>query len=192
MKGAIRIHSQSLWVVVLSVAGGIIVGGEGFQPIPVGAQTVGIDGPSEDNQPSVAENRDCKDLNTTGERDADCPDLAIGAEDGRSKPEEIAREGILRIGNRTPYPLRVVLHRRSGIDSSDIPAHWDFAPGEGGSAGLIMSLKEREPLVVRPGDVIVAFAIDGSRRYWGPNVVSETVAPFWNESDRSWTMILQP
>ncbi|WP_017325893.1 hypothetical protein [Synechococcus sp. PCC 7336] len=103
------------------------------------------------------------------------------------------KEGLLRVGNRTPFPLRVVVLARNVPENpSNIPAHWDFAPGEGGSEGLTLSLKEKEPLVVGPGDIIVAFTIDGSRRYWGPNVVDETIAPFWNSSDRSWTMILQP
>ena len=103
------------------------------------------------------------------------------------------KEGLLRVGNRTPYPLRViVLTRNVPENPSNVPAHWDFAPGEGGSEGLALSVKEREPLLVSPGDIVVAFAIDGSRRYWGPNVVDETLAPFWNSSDRSWTMILQP
>ena len=103
------------------------------------------------------------------------------------------RDGFLRVGNRTPYPLRVVVLVRDVTNNpSNIPAHWDFAPGEGGSEGLALSLRDREPLVVGPGDIIVAFSIDGSRRYWGPNVVDETLAPFWNSSDRSWTMILQP
>ena len=152
-------------MITLSVVGGFIVAAYGFQASTVGyAQAVeGIERRS-----------------------------AEGLEDRATHAEHTFKAGVLRIGNRTPYPLRVVLHRRSGDSASEIPAHWDFAPGEGGRAGLIVSLQEREPLVVHPGDVIVAFAIDGSRRYWGPNVVSETVAPFWNESDRSWTMILQP
>lgn len=106
--------------------------------------------------------------------------------------DELAeQQGILRVGNRSTHPLRVVLHRRNRSSGAS-PAHWDFEPGEGGSNGLTLSLNQQEPLMVQPGDVIVAFAIDGSRRYWGPNVIAETVAPYWNESDRSWTMILQP
>lgn len=100
------------------------------------------------------------------------------------------RTGGLRVGNRTPFPIRVVLLQRR--NPQPVPVHWDFAPGEGGSEGLLLSVQEREPLQLTPGDVIVAFALDGSRRYWGPNVVDETLAPFWEENAKAWTMIIQP
>jgi hypothetical protein len=86
----------------------------------------------------------------------------------------------------------VVLTRQvSGVEGN-VPAHWDFAPGEGGSDGLTLSLDAQQPFVVRPGDIIVVFAVDGSRRYWGPNIVGETLAPFWDGRDRTWTTIVQP
>ncbi len=100
------------------------------------------------------------------------------------------RTGGLRVGNRTPFPIRVVLLQRR--NPQPVPVHWDFAPGEGGSEGLVLSVQEREPLQLTPGDVIIAFALDGSRRYWGPNVVDETLAPFWDADTRVWTMIIQP
>ncbi len=103
-----------------------------------------------------------------------------------------ARTGSFRVGNRTPHPVRVViLMRSSGRLLNSETAHWDFAPGEGGSEGLVLSLGE-EPLQIGPGDIVVAFALDGTRRYWGPNVVGESLAPFWNEESGSWSMILQP
>jgi len=93
-----------------------------------------------------------------------------------------------RVGNRSNHPVRVVILKRRGNGD---PAHWDFAPGEGGSEGLLLSLEE-DPLVLQPGDVVVSFALDGSRRYWGPNIVGESVAPFWDPVRRIWSMILQP
>lgn len=93
-----------------------------------------------------------------------------------------------RVGNRSPHPVRVVLLKRRGNGD---PAHWDFAPGEGGSEGLLLSLEE-DPLILEPGDVVVSFALDGSRRYWGPNIVGESQAPFWDPMRRIWSMILQP
>ncbi len=104
------------------------------------------------------------------------------------------RSGFLRVGNRTPYPVRIVVLLRGGEHLiNPKPAHWDFAPGEGGTEGLMLSLgEEAEPLQISPGDVIVAFTIDGTRRYWGPNVAGESLAPFWDPQNESWSMILQP
>ncbi|MFQ3612205.1 MAG: hypothetical protein SNJ68_00645 [Cyanobacteriota bacterium] len=103
-----------------------------------------------------------------------------------------ARMGSFRVGNRTPYPIRLVVLLRGGERLlNPETAHWDFAPGEGGSEGLVLSLGE-EPLQISPGDIVVAFTLDGSRRYWGPNVVGESLAPFWNGESSSWSMILQP
>jgi hypothetical protein len=103
-----------------------------------------------------------------------------------------ARTGPFRVGNRTPHPVRLVILMRSGERMiNPETAHWDFAPGEGGSEGLLLSLGE-EPLQIGPGDIVVAFALDGTRRYWGPNVVGESLAPFWDGESGSWSMILQP
>lgn len=106
--------------------------------------------------------------------------------------------GTLRVGNQTDHPIRVVLMPRSAgaassakATASSEPIHWDFAPGEGGLQGLKLSIPESD-LKVTAGDVIVAFATDGTRRYWGPNVVGETSAPFWNTQTQEWSMILQP
>jgi hypothetical protein len=71
------------------------------------------------------------------------------------------------------------------------PAHWDFAPGEGSRQGLILSLPNGN-LKLKQGDILVAFAQDGSRRYWGPYVVGETAAPIWNSKVSEWQLILQP
>ena len=128
--------------------------------------------------------------------------------------------GLLRMGNQTPHPVRVALLQRSpqaqtggetldlpptttpAIDpqaspqwthlsvSSDSAVHWDFAPGEGFTAGLILSLPTGD-LTLTPGDIVVAFAQDGSQRYWGPFVVGETELPIWNGSQGEWQLLLQ-
>lgn len=105
--------------------------------------------------------------------------------------------GALRMSNQTDQPVRVaLLARRSAAASAgqpinDDPAHWDFAPGEGSAKGLILSLPEGN-LKLKKGDILVAFAQDGSRRYWGPYVVGETASPVWHRQTAEWQMILQP
>lgn len=118
------------------------------------------------------------------------------------------RYGVLRIGNPTSYPVRVALlpqkEAKQGSDktesaiaqskesaSYEAPAHWDFAPEEGGANGLLVSLPDRT-LKLKKGDVLVAFAQDGSGRYWGPYVVDETAMPTWNPKAVEWQLILQP
>jgi hypothetical protein len=113
----------------------------------------------------------------------------------------VGRQGILRISNPTEYPVRVaLLAKRTQENSSpsaektsgyELPAHWDFEPQEGGEKGLIVSLPNRN-LKVKKGDILVAFAQDGSRRYWGPYVVGETELPIWNPKGAEWQLILQP
>lgn len=110
-------------------------------------------------------------------------------------------QGVLRVSNQTEYPLRVaLLHRQGESVDADVsleavgygqPVHWDFAPGEGKTKGLILSLPN-DNLQLQPGDVLVAFAQDGSRRYWGPYVVGETSSPIWNAGTKEWQLILQP
>lgn len=100
--------------------------------------------------------------------------------------------GQLRAGNRTEHPVRLVfLGKKSGASSYGEPAHWDFAPFEGGSKGLILSLPQAD-LPLKPGDILVAFAQDGSRHYWGPYVVGQTGVPVWNPRAKEWQMVLQP
>lgn len=108
------------------------------------------------------------------------------------------RQGVLRISNPTGYPVRVALlaqkSQSAAIEAAvsyDLPAHWDFAPQEGGAKGLIVSLPNRN-LKVTQGDILVAFAQDGSRRYWGPYVVGETTLPRWNSKSAEWELVLQP
>ena len=115
--------------------------------------------------------------------------LAANPKTSPSDPKAI---GSLRVSNRTEHPVRVaLLLRKSTQKSYAKPAHWDFAPGEGGGKGLLLSLPEGK-LQLKPGDILVVFAQDGSRLYWGPYVVGETAAPVWNKRVTEWQLILQP
>ncbi len=103
-----------------------------------------------------------------------------------------AREGTLRVSNPTEHPIRLaLLEQKSSGKSYEKPAHWDFAPMEGGSQGLILSLPQ-EQLKLKKGDILVAFAQDGSRLYWGPYVVGETPSPVWNPQQGEWQLVLIP
>jgi hypothetical protein len=102
--------------------------------------------------------------------------------------------GSLRVGNRTDRSVRIVLFSR--VTSQNVwqaiePLNWDFAPNEGGKEGLLLSLPNYK-IAIGKGDVIFAFATDGSRTYWGPNIVGETDAPFWDSQNKEWSMVLQP
>ncbi|MCC5619020.1 hypothetical protein LC605_28855 [Nostoc sp. CHAB 5836] len=106
-------------------------------------------------------------------------------------------QGTLRMSNQTNQPVRLALLARQSVAKSsgtkqthyDMPAHWDFAPQEGSEKGLILSLPENN-LKLEKGDILVAFAQDGSRRYWGPYVVGETQLPKWNSQNREWQLVL--
>jgi len=111
------------------------------------------------------------------------------------------RRGILRMSNQTNEPVRLAFLARQTVvnnasinkttrkDKYDIPAHWDFAPQEGSLKGLILSLPQGE-LNLEKGDILVAFAQDGSGRYWGPYVVGETPSPKWNSETKEWQLAL--
>jgi hypothetical protein len=100
--------------------------------------------------------------------------------------------GTLRVSNRTEHPVRIALLTKTQAEKSyDRPAHWDFAPGEGSGPGLMLSLPEGQ-LKVKQGDILVVFAQDGSRRYWGPYVTGETASPAWNHKAGEWQLVLQP
>lgn len=129
--------------------------------------------------------------------------------------------GTLRVGNQTQHPIRLALLQRNFSaanhassdnanskpitaseqishpisDSGDFdpsePIHWDFAPREGSYHGLLLSLPDGD-LILNPGDVLVAFAQDGSQQYWGPYVVWETDFPRWNARYSEWQLLLQP
>ncbi|MEH2314728.1 MAG: hypothetical protein V7K35_25760 [Nostoc sp.] len=116
----------------------------------------------------------------------------------RDKSASIANEqGTLRMSNQTNQPVRLALLARQSVAKGgtkinyDVPAHWDFAPQEGSDKGLILSLPQNN-LKLEKGDILVAFAQDGSRRYWGPYVVGETQLPKWNSQNREWQLVLSP
>lgn len=112
----------------------------------------------------------------------------------------------LRVSNRTVHPVRVALLSQADATPAsaastsaaapaqmtyDLPVHWDFAPGEGSQQGLLLSLPDQN-IELQAGDVLVAFAQDGSRAYWGPYVVDQTNLPLWNEAQQEWQLILEP
>jgi hypothetical protein len=103
--------------------------------------------------------------------------------------------GRLRMSNQTNQPVRLaLLARQTGNKSltgteAEIPAHWDFDPQEGSTKGLILSLPIGN-LKLEKGDILVAFAQDGSRRYWGPYVVGETSQPTWNSPTQEWLLVI--
>jgi hypothetical protein len=106
--------------------------------------------------------------------------------------------GNLRISNQSVHPIRVALRARPLKESGSkdatektfaAPAHWDFEPGEGSTGGLMVSLPDRA-IKLKKGDVLVAFAQDGSQRYWGPYIVGETDQPNWNSQTNEWELTL--
>lgn len=129
------------------------------------------------------------------------PSLTTAPESAIAPPKNsqpsVAKAGTLRVSNQSDHPIRVaLLSKQSAAKSSNPsrygkPAHWDFAPGEGGTKGLLLSLPDGN-LKLDLGDILVAFAQDGSRRYWGPYVVGETALPIWNREASEWQLILQP
>lgn len=112
-------------------------------------------------------------------------------------------QGRLRVSNQTEHPLRVALLSRQANSEPPVetstpsegtykePVHWDFAPQEGSMKGLILSLPDTT-LQLHEGDILVAFAQDGSRRYWGPYVIGKTSLPTWNEETQEWQLLLIP
>jgi len=123
-----------------------------------------------------------------------------------STPQTTAQNALqlggLRISNQTDYPIRVVLlsqvttqliptpQTKETLAEYDEPIHWDFSPQEGNTQGLLLALPDRD-LLLQPGDVLVAFAQDGSRRYWGPYVVGTSVIPRWNPQRKEWQLRVQ-
>jgi len=100
----------------------------------------------------------------------------------------------LRLSNQTPNAVRVVLMAQDTNKGSPIylqPVHWDFTPGEGGQQGLILSLPAKN-LRLKAGDILVAFALDGSQQYWGPYVVGKTAAPAKRGQSGEWYLVLRP
>jgi hypothetical protein len=108
----------------------------------------------------------------------------------------------LRVKNLSNYPVRLVLLSKqpvagatpsaTAIPSAQSPTiHWDFAPLEGSNSGLILSVPAGT-LKLQPGDVLMAFALDGSRQYWGPFVVGQTALPSQTPNSSEWQLDLKP
>lgn len=124
-------------------------------------------------------------------------EIAPAAPVASPKPAPIAvvKPGNIRVSNQTEHPVRIALLTRSAAPGSGKsasygePAHWDFEPEEGSLKGLALSLPGK-PLKLQKGDILVAFAQDGSRRYWGPYVVGETPSPIWNRQASEWQLVL--
>jgi len=116
------------------------------------------------------------------------PPLALAAD-----PIAKGAIGALRVSNQTKHPIRVALLAQAATGETPYaqPAHWDFAPEEGREKGLALSLPEKK-LELQPGDILVAFAQDGSQRYWGPYVVGKTKAPGWEARGAEWQLVLRP
>lgn len=119
---------------------------------------------------------------------------------GPAAPAGAASQGSLRVSNQTSYPIRVaLLSQQTGSSTATKstsqayrqPVHWDFAPSEGEANGLLLSLPDSN-LQLQTGDVLVAFAQDGSRRYWGPFVVGKTALPTWSAATKEWQLVLRP
>ncbi|MFN6518160.1 MAG: hypothetical protein RMY29_027255 [Nostoc sp. CreGUA01] len=146
-----------------------------------------------DNLSTVATNSTNKAQNITKENTH--PVLA-NRDKSATKSKDL---GTLRMSNQTNQPVRLALLARESVAKGsgakqtnyDVPAHWDFAPQEGSDKGLILSLPENN-LKLEKGDILVAFAQDGSRLYWGPYVVGETQQPKWNSQSKEWELVLSP
>lgn len=104
-------------------------------------------------------------------------------------PAPGTKRGSLRVSNRTGHPVRIALLAAPAGDAE--PVHWDFAPQEGSQNGLLLSLPAAD-LQLKPGDILVAFSQDGSRRYWGPFVVGKTAVPEFEAGPSEWHLILSP
>ena len=127
----------------------------------------------------------------------------MGSVVARTLEEPSFRSGKLRVSNRSEHPVRLALRVKAekaqdGKYNEKVasplkyeqPAHWDFYAGEGGDRGLVVALPSRS-VYLRRGDVVFAFAQDGSQRYWGPFVVGETDNPIWNDRSSEWQLVLE-
>jgi hypothetical protein len=99
----------------------------------------------------------------------------------------------LRVSNQSSSAVRLVLQsqRDRTATAAAPPIHWDFAPMEGSKSGLLLSLPSGN-VQLQPGDVLVAFAIDGSKRYWGPYIVGQSTSPVRKGQPPIWELTLNP
>lgn len=136
----------------------------------------------------------------------------VASDGGGAIAPDMVLLGGLRVSNQTIHPVRVALLAQGGdqplADSPQIastsegsaalgtrdpynePIHWDFAPGEGAATGLPLGTAEGK-LQIQQGDVITAFAQDGSQWYWGPYAVGTTGIPQWDADTEEWVLILE-
>jgi hypothetical protein len=134
----------------------------------------------------------------------------VGAQVSQASELPIAASGLtlvpsgkLRVSNRSEHPIRLAMRLKSEKlrgdkynekvsqrDRYEAPAHWDFYAGEGSDRGLVVALPNRS-LHLSKGDVVIAFAQDGSRRYWGPFIVGETDNPLWDPATQEWKLVLE-
>jgi hypothetical protein len=100
-------------------------------------------------------------------------------------------KGGVRISNRSASPVRIVILRRqtTKVSKQPHPVHWDFAPREGRLKGLLLALPS-ETVALDRGDILTAFAQDGSARYWGPYIIGESPQPTWNNNTAEWEVTL--
>ncbi|MEB3357010.1 MAG: hypothetical protein VKK04_09805 [Synechococcales bacterium] len=180
-------------------------------PSPTSEDTVSLPPPVEPVTPP----RDSAETPTTSpEPDTNssetAPPIAANPDATETSVPANDQRGTLRVSNQTLHPIRVALlpqlgmatdENGTGAIASDLvglplpdayrePVHWDFAPNEGEVSGLILSLPDGG-LEVQTGDIIAAFAEDGSRRYWGPYVVGVTPLPTWNGETAEWELPLR-
>jgi hypothetical protein len=126
------------------------------------------------------------------------PDAAV--ESPRTAPSVATPQTVLvdglRVRNLSPYPVRVVLmsqqtaQSNGSVRSYRTPVHWDFEPNEGSKAGLLLSLPEGN-FTLKTGDVLIAFALDGSRHYWGPYIIGKTDG-LSRSAASEWQLVIKP
>ncbi|AHB89388.1 hypothetical protein NK55_10745 [Thermosynechococcus sp. NK55a] len=98
----------------------------------------------------------------------------------------------LRVSNQTAFPVRVVLlAARDRAHPNTGAVHWDFAPMEGNLRGLLLTLPEGK-LTLQSGDIVLAFTLDGSKRYWGPYVIGENSELQRDRQSQEWQLVLRP
>jgi hypothetical protein len=74
--------------------------------------------------------------------------------------------------------------------SSSSAAKTPLPPRNHPSKGLLLALPN-ETIALDRGDIVTAFAQDGSARYWGPYIVGESNQPIWNDKTTEWEVTLE-
>ncbi len=114
--------------------------------------------------------------------------LALSRDPIKNVGKAVGTGAALRVGNGTTIPVRVVLTK---ADSTLQGAYWDLAPLQGSPEGQELAWAG-SGVRIGEGDVFFVFATDSSRRYWGPNIIGFTPAPFWNARRRFWSTLVRP